>query len=265
MSLVVSQIVYSSFPQIGYRVFANPEIPEPVQSTFVDKVVHEHWDVYEPPPKGYKLGFLHQINAEQTLFGWLFNDGIDDYGRPHTPYCLGYYYSHLLDADAVQLVLTCLQLGPVTLISRQAIPQQPAQVEITDCYEPAMHGVRLTDTQQDQVRQSVAQQQFLQHIFTTTEGVPDVDISSPVPTIADQTVDQLSRKRDDVPLNVNSVDPIVEPLTLGLIQSGVTPSPERNFSVAVKSLTGQSVLERQKQKKSEDLASQIVSLLDETL
>jgi hypothetical protein len=273
MSLVVGQIVYSSFPQIGYQVFANSEIPERVQSAFVEEIVHKHWDVYEPPPPGYKAGFIHQIQTDRTLFGWLFDDGNDDHGRPHTPYCLGYYLNQPLDTEVVDLMTQCLKKGPMTLISRQRVPEQPEQIELVSDYESAAPGITFTDVQQQQIQWWVKQQLLLRCLFADTDvPVPIADSAA----LASQAWEQKSA----------DVHPELEKSALALAPSLAAASSQQLISAAnlshsgltaphrgapattsagppAGSPPGQRVVKRKAQ--SEDLARQIISILDETL
>lgn len=245
MPLVVGQIVYSSFPNVGYQTFATSEIPEPVQSAFVEDVVHEYWDVYEPPPQGYKAGFIHQVDAQHILFGWLFNDGGDDYGRLHTPYCLGYYQKGDLAPECLDRILDCLCKGPVHLISRQVIPDQIETIEIAADYEPATPGVMLTTDQYAQLQQQVQQQQLLKHLFSETLTAAPLTTNDPV----------LSERQPEV---------VLEPPVSVVAAQSAALSRSRQSVPAAGRPPGQQSRQRKAAQRAE-LASQIISILDETL
>jgi hypothetical protein len=274
MSLVVGQIVYSSFPQIGYQVFANSEIPERVQSAFVEDIVHKHWDVYEPPPPGYKAGFIHQIQTDHTLFGWLFDDGDDDHGRPHTPYCLGYYLNQPLDNEVVDLVTQCLQKGPITLISRQRVPAaQPEQIELVSDYESAAPGITFTDVQQQQIQRWVQQQLLLRCLFANTDVlVPIAGSAALAPQAWEQkAIDVYPELEKSASVFASSLAAASSQQLMSAVHlshSGLT-APQRGAPATTSagpsagSPPGYRVAKRKAQ--SEDLARQIISILDETL
>lgn len=288
MSLVVGQIVYSSFPQIGYQSFANTEIPERVQTAFVEEIIHEHWDVYEPPPPGFKAGFIHQTHPEHTLFGWLLNDGDDDHGRPHTPYCLAYYLHQTLDAHVTNFMVQCLEKGPVNLISRQVVPELPEQLEIIMGYEPAVLGVTITDLQKQQILQNVQQQSLLQCFYANSCVL--VSLANPQQPHIHPT-DELfvpqtwPPKRQEAPRELEeAASSVPTPLVAAV---AATASPQRvaaavglsHGSLKAPKRQGLATMtaggpaagpppgrQRPKRKaQSEDLASQIISILDETL
>lgn len=270
MSLVVGQIVYSSFPQIGYQIFANPEMPESVQSAFVEEIVHKHWDVYEPPPPGYRAGFIHQTHPDHTLFGWLFNDGDDDHGRPHTPYFLSYHVNQPLESEIAHLVVQCLQKGPAALIPRHIIPERPGQLEITSDYESADCGVTLTAAQQAHIQQQLQQPSLLQCFFANSD-VP-IAVSEPI-TEAVET--EIIKPQVDLPLDLHpepAASTPVTPLATASSQrtvatSGLTAAPQNKHLVAAGLPSRQAPGLRSDTRKpqSEDLALQIISILDETL
>ncbi|MGF1604057.1 MAG: hypothetical protein ACFCU8_18985 [Thermosynechococcaceae cyanobacterium] len=300
MSFVVSQIVYSSFPKVGYQVFASPDVSAQLKSTFVEQIVYVHWDVYEPPPEGYRAGFVHQISLAQTFFGWIFNDGTDDYGRLHTPYCLGYYLKQTLEPDLVDLMLQCLQAGPCDLISRQTVPSQIERVKITQRIQTAA-GISITAAQQQQVHQQVHQQQLLQFLFAHqdsstpvletnalesepqwAENLGNIDIV-PDLVVPDRAADMLYPLGQDrlpaIPMNFVTGTPHSPPegSQQQRDQRLETPDQSRPTPQArqlVGAITGPSLRTQEtitsnkaepQASAPEDLASQIVSILDELL
>jgi hypothetical protein len=296
MPLVVDQIVYSSFPQIGYQVFASPEISTQIKTTFVEQVVYAHWDVYEPPPAGYRAGFIHQISLAQTFFGWLFNDGADDYGRLHTPYCLGYYLKRTLGSESVDLILQCLQAGPLDLISRQIIPTQIKRLTITQANQRTAEGVVITATQQQQIQQQVKQQQLLQHLFIhpdspspvveteaqaagtqalkaqETVGIIPIVPEVVIPDLAADSCYPLGQERlPAIPMNFGA-GPHISPQGDTHLAGNESPEKLEELPLTqqarqlVGAVSSRSVQERPKHPaQPEDLASQIVSILDELL
>jgi phosphate transport system substrate-binding protein len=122
-SLLLDQIVYTSFAQTGFRTVASKQVPAEIQQAFMERVVHQHWNSYKPPQAGYRAVYLHQVTPEQNLFGWLYNDGADDLERKDVPYFICYYLAEpLLFYFQLEKILSCLHKGPVGEIDRH-IPQ----------------------------------------------------------------------------------------------------------------------------------------------
>ena len=163
MPLPVDQILYTSFPQVGFKSLASQEIPLEIEQTFRERVVHEYWDAYNPPEADYRAIYLYQLSPTQTLFGWLYNDGIDDIGRSHTPYFLSYYLTEVLEREKLQKILTCLETGPLRAIDRQNWPISLEKLLIPDIchYQPARPGVNIPMPIQAQTQQYLQQNQLL--------------------------------------------------------------------------------------------------------
>jgi uncharacterized caspase-like protein len=145
MSLFFDQLVYTSFPKVGFRVFASAQVPTEIQQAFVQQVVNRHWNAYNPPRSGYRAAYLHQVAPAHNLFGWLYNDGLDDLNRNHVPYFICYYLTEFLDTVQLENILTCLRRGPIELIDRQSLPDILETIVIPDLwsYQPARLGVAI--------------------------------------------------------------------------------------------------------------------------
>lgn len=98
-----------------------PKTPLPVHQSFVDSIVNARWDPHSPPASDFRAAYVHQVSLEldYTLFGWLYYDGQDDFGRAGIPYFLAYYLLGTVDSAQLQLMLSCIEKGPAELISRQ--------------------------------------------------------------------------------------------------------------------------------------------------
>jgi len=64
MSLVLGQLVYTSFPKVGYKLFVSTEVPTEIQQVFIQQIVYQHWNSYNPPKPGYLGAYLYQITPE---------------------------------------------------------------------------------------------------------------------------------------------------------------------------------------------------------
>lgn len=142
MSLLLRQIVYTSFPGIGFRTIASEQVSPEIQQAFI-QLVSQHWKVYNPPNSGYKAVYLHQLTPNQNLFGWLYNNRTDNNNPITGPYFICYYLTKPLQAQDLDMIFTCLYRGPVTLIDRYNIPASLETLFIEDCwtYQSASTGV----------------------------------------------------------------------------------------------------------------------------
>jgi predicted regulator of Ras-like GTPase activity (Roadblock/LC7/MglB family) len=177
MPLLVGQIVYTSFPAVGFKSLASQQLSLDVQQTFLQQVVHPNWDSYNPPQMGYKAAFLYQLSPDRCLFGWLYNDGKDDLGRANIPYCIGYYLTGLLSTVQLENILTCLDMGPVTIINRDRPPIFLDNVIIPDLcnYQPARSGVPIASELRKQTHKQLLQKKLL-NLFV---GVNDLQKITP--------------------------------------------------------------------------------------
>lgn len=163
MALQVEQLVYTSFLETGFKGLAGPQIPAHVQQSFVEAVVHQHWNAYSPPEVGYRAAYLHQLSLQECLFGWLYNDGLDEMGRDGVPYFLCYYLVQELRGQHLNLIFDCLERGPLTLVDRQYIPSALETVTIPDdCdYVPTRAGVTVPSATRGRCRLQLDKQQCL--------------------------------------------------------------------------------------------------------
>lgn len=135
MSLIVEQLIYSSFSQLGFKYIASPNVPLAIQQVFYQNIVSQLWDTYNPPSKNFKGVYLYQIDPHNTLFGWLTNDGNDEFGRGDIPYFHCYYLQELLDSKQLVKILACLEAGPLKRISREASKISLDTVILADNYQ----------------------------------------------------------------------------------------------------------------------------------
>lgn len=140
---LLGQLVYTSFSGVGFKALASAQVPPQIQQAFIEQVVYQYWDSYNPPGFGFRAAYLYQVTHEQTLFGWLFNDGLDDLGRGHVPYFICYCLSEPLHVSQLEKIFTCLQRGPVALINRQCLPAtlEPIFAPGSLDYQPIRRGV----------------------------------------------------------------------------------------------------------------------------
>lgn len=145
MYLLLGQLVYTSFAGKGFRTVISPQVSPEIQQAFLQYVVSQHWDSYNPPEPRYRAAYVYQIDSEQTLFGWLYNDGVDELGRNNVPYFICYYISEPLFDFQLANIFTCLERGPVEILNRSelnAYIETKVLPNLWD-YQPARAGVTI--------------------------------------------------------------------------------------------------------------------------
>jgi phosphate transport system substrate-binding protein len=145
MYLLLGQLVYTSFTGKGFRTVTSPQVPAEIQQAFLQHVVSQYWDSYHPPKLDYRAAYVYQVSAEQTLFGWLYNDGVDELGRSNVPYFICYYISESLFDFQLVNIFTCLERGPVAILDRyqpQAYIETKVLPNLWD-YQSAKAGVKI--------------------------------------------------------------------------------------------------------------------------
>lgn len=171
MSLLVGQIVYTSFPGIGFKSLLSQRIPLEIQQAFLEQIVYKHWNTYNPPKAGYRAAYFYQFAPHQSLFGWFYNEGVDDLGRSNIPYCIGYYLAGLLNTIQLENILTCLGIGPLAIVNRHYPPTALEDLAIPDfCnYQPARLGVTISPQLRKQSHKELLQKKLL-NLFISIPG-----------------------------------------------------------------------------------------------
>lgn len=141
MSFIVEQLIYSSFSQLGFKYIAGANVPLGIQEVFYQHIVSQLWDNYNPPDGNFKGVYVHQIDSHNTLFGWLINDGKDEFGRGDIPYFHCYYLQELLDSKQLVKILACLEAGPLKRISRDEAEISLDTVVLADNYHAKAFGL----------------------------------------------------------------------------------------------------------------------------
>lgn len=135
MSLMVGQLIYTTLPNSGFQLLVSQRIPIHIQDSFVQNIVYQHWNVYNPPSDDYQAVYLQQVSATHLLFGWLYNEGSDELGRSHIPYFLAYYWTGNLDDARLERFLRHLEKGPVYFIERERLESNLQNVIVPDVDE----------------------------------------------------------------------------------------------------------------------------------
>jgi predicted regulator of Ras-like GTPase activity (Roadblock/LC7/MglB family) len=186
MPLLVGQIVYTSFPGIGFKSLLSQRISSEIQQAFLEQIVYQHWDTYNPPKPGYRAAYFYQFAPHQSLFGWFYNEGVDDLGRSNIPYCLGYYLAGLLNTIQLENILNCLGSGPMAIVNRHHPPSVLEDLIIPDfCnYQPARLGVTISPKLRKQTHKELLQKKLL-NLFIAVDGS---DLEATVQLVGDRAL-----------------------------------------------------------------------------
>ncbi len=46
---LLGQLVYTSFPGVGFKALVSAQVPPQIQQAFIEQVVYQYWDSYNPP------------------------------------------------------------------------------------------------------------------------------------------------------------------------------------------------------------------------
>jgi WD40 repeat protein len=163
MTLLLGQLVYTSFANVGFRVLTSSGVPPEVKQAFVEQIVYRYWDSYRPPQAGYQAVYMLQVTPEQTLLGWLYNDGSDEFGRSHIPYFVCYYFSGPLQSQQLSVLFSLLGQGPVMVYERQQAPQNIEQIFVPEMtvYQPARPGIQIAFAMRQKSYRALSRQQLL--------------------------------------------------------------------------------------------------------
>lgn len=61
--LLLGQLVYTSFPGMGFKTLKSADVPTEIQQAFMERVVSHYWDSDNPPRSEYQAVYLHQVTG----------------------------------------------------------------------------------------------------------------------------------------------------------------------------------------------------------
>ncbi len=181
-ALLLGQLVYTSFPKIGFKILASEQVSTQIQQAFFQRVVLQYWDAYNRPSSEYRGIYLLQVTLEYTLFGWLYADGADDLGRDHIPYFICYYLAEPLYAFQLENIFTCLHKGPVALIDRDSfcLPLEPMALPDLWRYQPARPGVEIPWIDRKRIHTDLRQGELLDLFISVDEQKKEIELNEQV-------------------------------------------------------------------------------------
>lgn len=226
MFLLLGQLVYTSFAKVGFQALSSAAIPNEIRQIFIDQIVYQYWDSYNPPDVDYRAIYVYRLAADQTLFGWLYNDGVDDLGRSHVPYFVCYYFAGELHSEQLEAIFTCLTTGPAMIVDRQTMPDAIDSVVIKDYqqYQSERPGLDITSLLQTASNRAT-QQGKLFKLFTSNEGRLEF-AEAPTKLVTHRAIDDQATLKISPSESPTSVE-AYEQLLLTKIRNA--PKPKRKF------------------------------------
>jgi len=142
----INQIAYTSFTEVGFHLFTSGCVPLQIKHIFLKQIVYRYWKAEEHKSLSFRAIYLLQVAPEQWLFGWLYNDMLDNVGQSYIPYFICYYLAEPLYAFRIEKVFAYLQKGPVELIDPHSISVslKPLMLKDLSLYEEARPGVLIS-------------------------------------------------------------------------------------------------------------------------
>jgi hypothetical protein len=122
MTVLLGQVLYTSFTGLGFKCIVSPSVPDIAEQIFREKIVEARWLIHSPPPREWRAAYVLQLESSKTIFGWVYHDGRDEYGRDNVPYFFAYYLHLPIDRVILDLILAFLGKGPGTVPSREFLP-----------------------------------------------------------------------------------------------------------------------------------------------
>ncbi len=243
MFLLLGQLVYTSFPKVGFQALSSAAIPLEIRQAFVEQIVYHYWDSYSPPEADYRAVYVYRLAQDQILFGWLYNDGIDDLGRSHVPYFVCYYFAGELQADQLEAIFTCLATGPITIVDRHTLPDHIDSIAIANhqSYQPARLGIETASLLQSACYVGVQQGKLIK-LFTSSEGRLEF---VEAPAIVKKPQEALNSPIDGANLNVaiaHQPDSVEAYEQILLAKARSVPAPTADYKVDKLRIAGVAVL-----------------------
>jgi WD40 repeat protein len=175
----IEQLVYISFSTLESKMLASTKMPQAVQQIFEQSIVHPYLN--NPAFSGLKMSaaYLHQIESNALLFGWLYCDEVDQDSEELIARFICYYSTQSLDGEQLELIFKCLEKGPATPFKGWATLNVLGPVVLPDSgdYEPTRPGVAIPSRIRAKTRLLLYKQKLL-HCFVPSEELID-DLDSP--------------------------------------------------------------------------------------
>jgi hypothetical protein len=186
MTLHLNQLVYTSFQDSGLQLLAGDRVSANICDVFMERIVEQYWDPSNPYEARYQAAYVHQVTAQDSFFGWVFNESVD---QGYVPLFLCYHLEDALTVDTLKSIFACLQQGPVKSVKPQGVPPHLASLSLQTLsgYSATRAGVSVPQDIQDESFAALEQEEPLS-LFVPSLGA---DYAVPQEEKADEFVNDL--------------------------------------------------------------------------
>jgi predicted regulator of Ras-like GTPase activity (Roadblock/LC7/MglB family) len=216
-ALPLEMLLYTSFNRVGFTLLTSRGVPKQISQAFLSRIVQQHWDAYHPLPYKERAAYLYQLSQQHVIFGWLYPDGQDEFGRANVPYFIAHYLAAPMSAELLMALWICIKKGPIVYPERDGeVPSsslEPLIIQDVHQYIPTRPGAAIAPQLWEQSYQRLKMKELI-----TVFSVHDERDASFTPTfVTDPLIDQpsalleLPQMSKVTPLPIAASSPLVVP------------------------------------------------------
>ncbi len=194
MTLHLNQLVYTSFQNSGLQLLASDNVSANIRDVFMERIVEQYWDPSNPYEARYQAAYVHQVTPQDSFFGWVFNESLD---QGYVPLFLCYHLEGALTSEVLKSIFVCLQQGPVNLVKPQGAPPQLASLALENLtgYSAARSGVSVPQDIQTESFSALQQDESLSLFVPSLGADYAVPIEKTDEFVSDLKTLQFDRQR----------------------------------------------------------------------
>jgi predicted regulator of Ras-like GTPase activity (Roadblock/LC7/MglB family) len=228
-ALPLEMLLYTSFNRVGFTLLTSRGVPKQISQAFLSRIVQQHWDAYHPLPYKERAAYLYQLSQQHVIFGWLYPDGQDEFGRANVPYFIAHYLAAPMSAELLMALWLCIKKGPIVYPERDGeVPSaslEPLIIQDVHQYIPTRPGAAIAPQLWEQSYQRLKIKELI-----TVFSVHDERDATFTPTLPMADPLELSQMPKITPFPIAAPSPLVVPApaenTMTMIQdANSTPDP----------------------------------------
>ena len=222
-ALPLEMLLYTSFNRVGFTLLTSRGVPKQISQAFLSRIVQQHWDAYHPLPYKERAAYLYQLSQQHVIFGWLYPDGQDEFGRANVPYFIAHYLAAPMSAELLMALWICIKKGPIVYPERDGeVPSsslEPLIIQDVHQYIPTRPGAAIAPQLWEQSYQRLKLKELI-----TVFSVHDERDASFTPTlpVTEPLIEQTSALLELPHM------PKVTPLPIAASSPLVVPTPAEN-------------------------------------
>lgn len=222
-ALPLEILLYTSFNRVGFTLLTSRGVPKQISQAFLSRIVQQHWDAYHPLPYKERAAYLYQLSQQHVVFGWLYPDAQDEFGRANVPYFIAHYLAAPMSVELLMALWICIKKGPIVYPERNGdVPSsslEPLIIQDVHQYIPTRPGAAIAPQLWEQSYQRLKQKELI-----TLFSVHDERDAAFTPALP---VTELQMEHQNAPLELPQV-PKVTPLSIAAQNPLMAPAPVEN-------------------------------------